>query len=349
MDQREFLRQMEELVDFGRTKENLLTKQEIADYCSDWNLTEEQMPFVYAYLKEHRIEVEGYRAPVEKTEEEAVEKSEKDSKYLRLYKEELCQLKRYEEEELVRLLEQLRRGEEEVISSVIEAHLHRVMQLADKYRGRGVPVEDLIQEGNLGLMIAVEKFNPDLGYRFSTYASWWIKQAMFKAISEQSHCMKIPVYIQETLSKFSKVKAEMERAYNCQVTNKDVAQKMNLEPEKVDTYLSAYTTTVSIEGSFDAKNGSELNVADVLEDETTSVEASIQYEELKKEIANVVSTLKEREQSVIKMRFGLENFARTTLEDIGKMFGVTKECIRQTEMRALNKLRGCSSLNCYAD
>ena len=91
MDQREFLRQMEELVDFGRTKENLLTKQEIADYCSDWNLTEEQMPFVYAYLKEHRIEVEGYRAPVEKTEEEAVEKSEKDSKYLRLYKEELCQ------------------------------------------------------------------------------------------------------------------------------------------------------------------------------------------------------------------------------------------------------------------
>ena len=143
MDQREFLRQMEELVDFGRTKENLLTKQEIADYCSDWNLTEEQMPFVYAYLKEHRIEVEGYRAPV------------KDSKYLRLYKEELCQLKRYEEEELVRLLEQLRRGEEEVISSVIEAHLHRVMQLADKYRGRGVPVEDLIQEGNLELTACV--------------------------------------------------------------------------------------------------------------------------------------------------------------------------------------------------
>ena len=141
MDQREFLRQMEELVDFGRTKENLLTKQEIADYCSDWNLTEEQMPFVYAYLKEHRIEVEGYRAPVEKTEEEAVEKSEKDSKYLRLYKEELCQLKRYEEEELVRLLEQLRRGEEEVISSVIEAHLHRVMQL--------------IQEGNLELTACV--------------------------------------------------------------------------------------------------------------------------------------------------------------------------------------------------
>ena len=251
-----------------------------------------------------------------------------------------------EEKEIAR---KAKNGDKEAKKILVQSNLKLVLTIARKaIHVSKLPMVDLIQEGNLGLMIAVEKFNPDLGYRFSTYASWWIKQAMFKAISEQSHCMKIPVYIQETLSKFSKVKAEMERAYNCQVTNKDVAQKMNLEPEKVDTYLSAYTTTVSIEGSFDAKNGSELNVADVLEDETTSVEASIQYEELKKEIANVVSTLKEREQSVIKMRFGLENFARTTLEDIGKMFGVTKECIRQTEMRALNKLRGCSSLNCYA-
>lgn len=252
-----------------------------------------------------------------------------------------------EEKEIAR---KAKNGDKEAKKILVQSNLKLVLTIARKaIHVSKLPMVDLIQEGNLGLMIAVEKFNPDLGYRFSTYASWWIKQAMFKAISEQSHCMKIPVYIQETLSKFSKVKAEMERAYNCQVTNKDVAQKMNLEPKKVDTYLSAYTTTVSIEGSFDAKNGSELNVADVLEDETTSVEASIQYEELKKEIANVVSTLKEREQSVIKMRFGLENFARTTLEDIGKMFGVTKECIRQTEMRALNKLRGCSSLNCYAD
>ena len=252
-----------------------------------------------------------------------------------------------EEKEIAR---KAKNGDKEAKKILVQSNLKLVLTIARKaIHVSKLPMVDLIQEGNLGLMIAVEKFNPDLGYRFSTYASWWIKQAMFKAISEQSHCMKIPVYIQETLSKFSKVKAEMERAYNCQVTNKDVAQKMNLEPEKVDTYLSAYTTTVSIEGSFDAKNGSELNVADVLEDETTSVEASIQYEELKKEIANVVSTLKEREQSVIKMRFGLENFARTTLEDIGKMFGVTKECIRQTEMRALNKWRGCSSLNCYAD
>ena len=223
---------------------------------------------------------------------------------------------------------------------LVQANLKLVLTIARKaIHVSKLPLVDLIQEGNLGLMIAVEKFNPDLGYRFSTYATWWIKQAMFKAISEQSYCMKIPVYIQETLSKFSKVKAEMERSYNCQVTNQDVAKKMNIEPEKIDTYLSAYTSTVSIEGSFDAKNGSELSVADIIADERDSVEDCVEFEELKKEISNVVSTLKEREQAVIKMRFGLENFAKTTLEDIGKMFGVTKECIRQTEARALNKLR----------
>lgn len=236
-------------------------------------------------------------------------------------------------------------GDLEAKKILVQSNLKLVIAIAKKaIHVSKLPLIDLIQEGNLGLMIAVEKFNPNLGYRFSTYATWWIKQSMFKAISEQSYCMKIPVYVQEILSKFSKVKAEMERAYNCQVTNKDVAEKMNIEPEKIDTYLSAYTSTVSIEGSFDANNGSELSVADVISDDKQRVEDYIEYEELKKEIANVVSTLKEREQTVIKMRFGLENLAKSTLEDIGKLFGVTKECIRQTEVRALNKLR--ASLVC---
>ena len=231
-------------------------------------------------------------------------------------------------------------GDAEAKRLLVQSNLKLVLTIARKaIHVSKLPLVDLIQEGNLGLMIAVEKFNPDLGYRFSTYATWWIKQAMFKAISEQSYCMKIPVYIQETLSKFSKIKSEMEKSYNCQITNKQVAEKMNIEPEKIDTYLSAYTSTVSIEGSFDANNGSELSVADVIADNSSSIEENIEFEELKKEIANVVSTLKEREQTVIKMRFGLENFTKTTLEDIGKMFGVTKECIRQTEARALNKLR----------
>lgn len=253
-----------------------------------------------------------------------------------------------EEEKEIAL--RVKNGDKSAKKVLVQANLKLVLTIARKViHVSKIPMIDLIQEGNLGLMIAAEKFNPELGYRFSTYASWWIKQAMFKAISEQSYCMKIPVYIQETLSKFSKVKREMERAYNCQVTNKDVAEKMNIEPEKINTFLSAYSTTVSIEGSFDAKNGSELNVADILEDKSVQVEDSIEYEELKKEITNVISTLKEREQTVIKMRFGLENCVKTTLEDIGKIYGVTKECIRQTEMRALNKLKNNNSLYCYAD
>ena len=252
-----------------------------------------------------------------------------------------------EEKEIAK---QAKNGDTDAKKQLVQANLKLVLTIARKaIHVSRLPLVDLIQEGNLGLMVAVEKFNPDLGYRFSTYAAWWIRQAMFKAISEQSYCMKIPVYIQETLSKFSKVKAEMERAYNCQVTNKDVAQKLDIDPEKLDSYLSAYSSTVSIEGSLDAKNGSELNVADVLEDTNTNIEEKAEFEELKRDISSVVSTLKEREQTVIKMRFGLENFAKSTLEDIGKLYGVTKECIRQTEMRALNKLRTNMALACYAD
>ena len=202
-----------------------------------------------------------------------------------------------------------------------------------------LPMVDLIQEGNLGLMIAVEKFNWKLGYKFATYASWWIKQSMFKAISEQSHCMRIPVYIQETLSKFSKVKSEMERQYNCQVKTDDVAKKMNISLDKINSYLSAYNKPVSIEGGFESNDGSDLLIADILEDEKANVYANAEYENLKNDIEIVVSTLKEREQDVVKMRYGLDNFAKKTLEEIGNMYGVTKECIRQTELRALKKMR----------
>ena len=252
-----------------------------------------------------------------------------------------------EEEKSVALRAQ--QGDEKAKKVLVQSNLKLVLTVARKaIHVSKLPLIDLIQEGNLGLMVAVEKFNPTLGYRFSTYATWWIKQAMFKAISEQGHCMKIPVYVQETLSKFSKIKAEMEKTYNTVVTTKEVAEKMNIEPEKINSYLSAYTTTVSIEGSYDGKDGSEMSVADVVADTKATVEENIENEELKKDLRQVISVLKEREQTVIKMRFGLENFAKTTLEDIGKMFGVTKECIRQTEMRALNKMRNSLSTSCYA-
>ncbi len=244
----------------------------------------------------------------------------------------------------------IKAGDKEAKKILVNANLKLVFAIAKKsIHIAKIPYVDLIQEGNLGLMVAVEKFNPDLGYRFATYAGWWIKQAMFKAISEQAYCMKIPVYVQETLSKYSKVKAEMERVYDCKVKTEDVARKMNIEPEKIVSYLSAYNASLSLEGSIDGKDGSEMSLSEILKDENSNLENNIEYERLKRDLHIVISTLKEREQDVVRMRFGLENHARKTLEEIGKLFGVTKECIRQTEARALNKMRANGLLNCYAD
>lgn len=242
-----------------------------------------------------------------------------------------------EEREIAKLA---KNGDKEAKKKLIQANLKLVVGIAKKtIHMSGFPMIDLIQEGNLGLMIAAEKFNYKLGYKFATYAGWWIKQSMFKAISEQSHCMKIPVYIQETLSKFSKLKSQMEKEYNCQVKTQDVAKKMNIEPDKIETFLSAYSKSISIESGLERENGKDMNIADILEDEKASVTRDVEYKNLQNDINIVVSTLKEREQEVVRMRYGLGDAARMTLEEIGNLYGVTKECIRQTELRALKKIR----------
>lgn len=253
-----------------------------------------------------------------------------------------------EEEKIV--AEKIEHGDSEAKQKLIQANLKLVVTIAKKtIHMSGVPMIDLIQEGNLGLMIAAEKFNHKLGYRFSTYASWWIKQSMFKAISEQSHCMKIPVYIQETLSKFSKVKYQMEQNATSQVKNEEVAKKMNIAPDKIEMFLSAYTKTISIENGLEKSDGKDLNVADILADNSSLISENAEYQSLKDDIKNVISTLKEREQEVVKMRYGLDDTERYTLEEIGNIYGVTKECIRQTELRALKKMKmtGENLLSCY--
>ena len=242
-----------------------------------------------------------------------------------------------EEKELAKLA---KNGDEQAKEKLIQANLRLVVAIAKKaIHMSGIPMIDLIQEGNVGLMVAVEKFNYKLGYKFATYAGWWVKQAMFKAISEQSHCMKIPVYIQETLSKYSKIKSGMEKESNAQVRVQDVAKKMNMDTNKIETFLSAYSKSISIESGLEKENGRDMNFADILEDEKASVTRDVEFKNLQNDINMVVSTLKEREQEVVRLRYGLGNGDRMTLEEIGNLYGVTKECIRQTELRALKKLR----------
>lgn len=242
-----------------------------------------------------------------------------------------------EEKELAKLA---KNGDEQAKEKLIQANLRLVVAIAKKaIHMSGIPMIDLIQEGNVGLMVAVEKFNYKLGYKFATYAGWWVKQAMFKAISEQSHCMKIPVYIQETLSKYSKIKSGMEKESNAQVRVQDVAKKMNMDTSKIETFLSAYSKSISIESGLEKENGRDMNFADILEDEKASVTRDVEFKNLQNDINMVVSTLKEREQEVVRLRYGLGDGDRMTLEEIGNLYGVTKECIRQTELRALKKLR----------
>ncbi len=266
------------------------------------------------------------------------------------YLREIADYPQLNAEEEKALAIRIENGDSDAKRELIQANLKLVVTIARKaIHMSALPMIDLIQEGNLGLMIAAEKFNYKLGYRFSTYAGWWIKQSMFKAISEQSHCMKIPVYIQETLSKYSKVKYQMEQSTNSQVKTEDVAKKMNISPDKIEMFLSAYTKTISIENGLERNDGKELNVADILADEKTLISENVEYESLKNDIQNVISTLKDREQEVVKMRYGLDDSERYTLEEIGNIYGVTKECIRQTELRALKKMKlsGGALLSCY--
>lgn len=252
------------------------------------------------------------------------------------------------------LAKRAKEGDVQAKKQLIKANLKLVVTIAKKaIHMSNLPMTDLIQEGNMGLMVAADKFNYKLGYKFATYASWWIKQSMFKAISEQSHCMKIPVYIQETLSRFSKLKREMERESNSQVKTEDVAKRMNISAEKIDTFLNAYSKTISIESGLENSDGKEMNIADIIEDKKASATQEVEFEDLKTDILNVISTLKEREQEVVKLRYGLEDNTKKTLEEIGNIYGVTKECIRQTELRALKKMRfsvlGQQVLTAYID
>ncbi len=254
-----------------------------------------------------------------------------------------------EEKETARLVSL---GDEAAKKRLIQANLKLVINIARKtIHMSGLSMFDLIQEGNIGLMVACDKFKWKLGYKFSTYATWWIKQAMFKAISEQSHCMKIPVYIQETLSKYKKIKHSLEQKYNCSVKPSIVANKMGISEEKIDTFLGAYTKALSLEASMDSMDDNQMSLSEIIEDVKQNVEKTVEYEDLKHDIKIALNALKDREKEVIVLRFGLKNEAKKTLEEIGNMYGVTKECIRQMEKRAIKKINTSSIarelLSCY--
>ena len=250
-------------------------------------------------------------------------------------------------EEERELVQKAQAGDDEAKRKLVKCNLRLVVNIARRtIHKSNVPMIDLIQEGNVGLISAIEKFNWRYGYKFSTYAAWWVRQAMFKAISEQSFCVKIPVYIQETLSKYSKIKQELEQKHDC-VKTADVAKIMNIAPEKIENYLNAYTQTLSIDAKHELDNGSEVQLSDTLVDEKQqNIYSCLEDESLKADIELIISKLKEREQKIIRWRYGMNDPQKRTLEEIGKLYGVTKECIRQTELRAIKKMRMIVEADC---
>ncbi len=245
-----------------------------------------------------------------------------------------------EEKELAQKMAQ---GDLDAKKKLVQSNLRLVFNVAKKsIHTTTLSMCDLIQEGNMGLMAAVDKFNWKLGYKFSTYATWWIKQAMFKAISEQSYSMKIPVYIQETLSRYKKAKTSLEQKYGCSIKNSQAAEKIGYSEEKIDLFLNAFNKALSLETGFETQNDSkgtrEMSLSEIIEDEKQNVEKYVLDEQLKHDINCALECLKTREKEVLTMRFGLNESARKTLEEIGNIYGVTKECIRQIEKRALSKI-----------
>ena len=239
----------------------------------------------------------------------------------------------------IELLVKAKAGDTRARNEVIEQNIPLIKKIAKKsITSTTLSDSDLVQEGIFGLITAIEKFNPALGYKFSTYASWWIKQAMFKAVSEQSYAVNIPVYIQETLSRYKKTKQEMEQTAQKEVSKKEVAEKLHLTEEKIDTFLNVYTKALSIESGVGMTDNKELTLAEIIDDEKQNVEKDVLNKDLKKDIQKALDILKEKEKDVIVLRFGLNDKDKMTLEEIGNNYGVTKECIRQIEKRALNKI-----------
>ena len=257
---------------------------------------------------------------------------------VRMYLKEIGKISLLTLEEETALSERIANGDEEAKNILAESNLRLVVSIAKRYVGRGMLFLDLIQEGNIGLMKAVEKFDANKGYKFSTYATWWIRQAITRAIADQARTIRVPVHMVETINKLSRCQRQLILELNREPTDEELAKKMNLSVDKVREVIKIAQDPVSLETPIGEEDDSHLG--DFVKDERSmSPEEFTIHEMLKDEISDVLLTLTEREEQVLRLRFGLDDGSCKTLEEVGQMFGVTRERIRQIEAKALRKLR----------
>ena len=260
---------------------------------------------------------------------------------VRLYLREIGKIPLLSNEEEVDLAYRIVKGEKKAKDKMVEANMRLVVSIAKRYSGRGLDFLDLIQEGNTGLLRAVEKFDPDKGFKFSTYATWWIRQAITRAIADQARTIRIPVHMVETINKVLRATRKLTNELNREPSVEEIAKEMGMEPEKVDYVMKIKQDIASLDATVGRDGDDEDSVlGDFIEDEgRVSPEDAATAQMLKEQIAEILSSLSEREQKVVKLRFGIGGGRPHTLEEVGAEFSVTRERIRQIEAKALSKLR----------
>ncbi|HJV17834.1 MAG TPA: RNA polymerase sigma factor RpoD [Bacillales bacterium] len=334
-------------------KTGVLAYDDIAERMANFELDSDQMDEFYEFLGDQGIELVGGNDDDEDPNIKEIEKGDdeefdlndlsvppgvKINDPVRMYLKEIGRVDLLSAEEEINLAKRIEEGDEEAKRRLAEANLRLVVSIAKRYVGRGMLFLDLIQEGNMGLIKAVEKFDYDKGFKFSTYATWWIRQAITRAIADQARTIRIPVHMVETINKLIRVQRQLLQDLGREPTPEEIGEDMDLTPDKVREILKIAQEPVSLETPIGEEDDSHLG--DFIEDQdATSPSEHAAYELLKEQLEDVLDTLTDREENVLRLRFGLDDGRTRTLEEVGKVFGVTRERIRQIEAKALRKLR----------
>ena len=359
MNMAKFSEKLAELIELAKKKKNVLEYQEINDFFKDFPLDAEHMDKVFDYLEANGVDVlriqDNDMDDLIMSDEEEMNLSEEDEVDMenidlsvpegvsiedpvRMYLKEIGKVPLLTADEEISLAKRMENGDESAKKRLAEANLRLVVSIAKRYVGRGMLFLDLIQEGNLGLIKAVEKFDYRKGYKFSTYATWWIRQAITRAIADQARTIRIPVHMVETINKLIRVSRQLLQELGREPQPEEIAKEMNMSVDRVREILKISQEPVSLETPIGEEEDSHLG--DFIQDDNVPVPAdAAAFTLLKEQLVEVLGTLTEREQKVLRLRFGLDDGRARTLEEVGKEFNVTRERIRQIEAKALRKLR----------